>query len=254
MAEKENDKSVTRSISRATQILRCLSNNMNTVSEIAGHSNVSLSTVHRLLNTLKELGWVKQDPVTHHYYLGPLVNEIASNSLASYQMLIVYSQNQMVKLSEFTGETINLSILLKLHYVLLHHIPSNHDLRATEGSRGYGLPTTGASGKVLISQLDDEVIRQSLQSVNAQAELNSPVLDEKLFMSQINAIRQTGYGISYGELVHGITCISAPVKNYICPVALSIIGPDSRMTPRLNAYLEKLIAAGNAISDRLIDK
>lgn len=253
MENKDTDKSVTKSISRATIILQCLSNNINTLTGIAHHSNMSPSTVHRLLNTLKELKWVKQDSITRSYYLGPMVNEITSDSMASHQLLLVYAQNMMAELSEFTRETINLSILMKLHYVLLHHIPSSHDLRFTEGSRGYGLPTTGATGKVLISQLDDDIIKHALQAVNSQRVPDDPLIDEQFYISQINAIRHVGYGISYSELAPGITCISAPINNYIYPAALSIVGPENRMTPQLNSYLGKLLSANNAISVNLTD-
>jgi DNA-binding IclR family transcriptional regulator len=53
------------SLKRATDILVCLENGINSVTEIAVYCDYSISTVHRLLQNLAELGWVVQDENSH---------------------------------------------------------------------------------------------------------------------------------------------------------------------------------------------
>jgi DNA-binding IclR family transcriptional regulator len=47
--------------------------------------------------------------------------------------------------------------------------------------------------------------------------------------SRINTITD------FGERIPGSASISVPIRNYICPVALSILGPDNRF------YLEVML-------------
>ena len=38
---------------------------------------------------------------------------------------------------------------------------------------------------------------------------------------------------AFGERVVGSASISVPIKNYVCPVAMSILGPDNRLTLKI---------------------
>jgi len=46
-------------------------------------------------------------------------------------------------------------------------------------------------------------------------------------------------------------CIAAPVRYYHVPAALSILGPESRLTPHTREYLDLLLAAANRIGQRV---
>ena len=56
--EKTRQKAAPSSLERATDILVCLGNGINSATEIAAYCDYSISTVHRLLQNLAELGWV----------------------------------------------------------------------------------------------------------------------------------------------------------------------------------------------------
>lgn len=235
----DNSTNITQSISRATRILLCLSQNINTITGIADNCSLSVSTVHRILKTLEGLSWVRQDPVTRNYYLGPLVTELSSNPIAAHQYLIIHSLNQMIRLSTVTGETVNLGVMIDLNFVVLHEIPSRHYLRIIDSAK-YGLPIVGATGKVMLSQLQDDEIKRALRSINAQREKPTPHIDTTEFMGMINTIRKNRYDISFGEVVSGGICISAPVENYRYPVSLSVIGPGDRMKPQVETIIKEL--------------
>ena len=240
---------LTRSISRATEILRCVSSGVSTVSEIARVSKYSLSTIHRLLQTLKELGWVTQNRVNHQYYLGPTLDELASQPTEVHKRLIVNSHNTMYHLYKYSGETINLGILANLTYIRLHHIASSHDLRATEEGDRFGMPTLGATGRVLVSQLDRNVLLHALSAINAQDQVERPYIDVDSFLGRIEGIKERGYEVSDGELIDGVVCISAPIHNYRLPAALSIMGPRKRLMQMQSPVVSELIKWANFISD-----
>ncbi len=231
---------VSTSLHRATEILSCLSNGISTITDIANYCGYSASTVHRLLQTLKKLNWAVQDKNNHNYYLGPLVNRLSSNQIAAHRFLIMQALREMIGLSQTTEETINLAVMVQLHYIILHEIASKHDLRIIEESKRLGPLYVGATAKVLLSQLSDEELKTTLKHIRFDQVTERTITDKELLMTQLKECRERGYCVTYGERIPGAVCISAPIKNYIYPASLSIVGPENRLGPRVSEVVEKL--------------
>ncbi len=228
--------------------MSCLSNDINTITDIASYSNYSTSTVHRLLQSLKELNWATQDENSHKYYLGPLVTQLSSNETIAHRYLIMLALREMMRLSDITEETISLSIMMQLHYMLLYEIPSKHDLRITAEGKRLGTLYAGATAKVMLSQLDDRELKTVLKHLEIRRVTENTVTDKELLLEQLMEIRRVGYCVTYGERIPGAVCISAPVKNYLCPASLHVVGVESRLRPRVNEVIEELKASAGHIS------
>jgi len=248
-----NSANVPTSLHRATDILSCLSNGINTVTDIARYCKYSNSTVHRLLQTLKKLNWAIQDGNNHQYYLGSLITQLSSNQVAAHKYLIMQSLREMISLSDVTEETINLAVMVQLHYSLLHEVASKHDLRITEESKRLGPMYIGATAKVLLAQLDDEELKRTLKHLRFDQVTDNTVTDKEILMMELKECQQRGYCITYGERIPGAVCISAPIKNYICPASLSIVGPESRLRSRINEVIDELINSANSISSDIAE-
>jgi DNA-binding IclR family transcriptional regulator len=239
---------ISTSLHRATDILACLSNGINTVTDIAKYCEYSTSTVHRLLHTLKELNWAVQDGNNHQYYLGPLITQLSSNQIVAHRYLIMQSLREMIRLSNLTAETVNLAVMLHLHYMLLHEIASEHALRITEESKRLGQIYIGATAKILLSQLPDAELKITLRHINFSRVTENTVTDKDLLMAQLMECRLKGYCVTYSERIPGAACISVPIKNYICPASLSIVGPEDRLRGRVDEVIEELKESAGRIS------
>lgn len=239
---------VTTSLNRATVILSCLSNDINTVTDIASYCQFSTSTVHRLLQSLKELNWAIQDENNHRYYLGPMVTQLSSNQMAAHRFLVMQALREMIRMSDITEETVNLGIMLRLHYAILHEIPSKHDLRINTESKMLGPLYIGATAKVLLSQLDDEELKTTFKHLEFTHVTENTVTDKELLMEQLLAIRRQGHCVTYGERIPGAVCISAPIRHYLCPASISIVGLEDRLQPRVDEVIEELKASAGRVS------
>lgn len=220
--------------------MSCLSNDINTVTDIASYCNYSPSTVHRLLRSLKELNWAIQDENNHRYYLGPLVTQLSSNQMAAHRYLIMQSLREMTRMSDITEETVNLGVMVQLHHILLHEIPSKHDLRINTESKRLGPLYIGATAKVLLSQLDDEEMKTTLKHLVFTHVTQNTITDKDRLMDQLMETRRQGYCVTYGERIPGAVCISAPIKNYLSPASLSIVGLGDRIGPKVKDFIEEL--------------
>jgi IclR family acetate operon transcriptional repressor len=103
----------------------------------------------------------------------------------------------------------------------------------------------------LLSQLDDKELKLVMKNVSIGQVTEHSVTDKKVLMAQIKEIRRQGYSISHGERIAGAMCISAPVDNYFWPVALSVVGPESRLGPRVDGAVEKITTSARHISENV---
>src|SRR3972149_7352468 len=94
-----------------------------------------------------------------------MITQLSSNRIAAHKYLIMHSLREMVRLSDITEESINLSVMAQMHNTLLHEISSPHNLRITEESKKMGQQYNGATAKVLLSQFNDEELRTILKRV-----------------------------------------------------------------------------------------
>ena len=239
-----------KSIVRATKIIYSLRNGMNSLSEISRYCKYSPPTVHRILQQMVDLDWANQDAISHKYFLGSLFTEIASDFLAAHRYLVVNAYDEMNSLSIISEETVNLAVLVQLHYVQLHNIISRHSLAVSEVSHNFMPPFTGATGKVLLSQLDDREIEDILSKVNIASLTNNKISESRL-LAQLKEIQRHGFAVSTGERVPGSSCISVPVRNYTYPAALSIQGPAERLQPKTKYLTEMLKKSAELISGNI---
>ena len=240
-----------RSIIRATDILISLGDGLCKVTDIANRCKLSNSSVHRLLKTLEVSGLVTEDPVNHHYYLGHLIAKFVSNPRITHHNLIMLAIEEMKHLWDISEETVGLDIQIGTQRIHLQEIPSKHDLRVTEEGRLRSSGCAGAQEKVLLSQFGDNELRLILKHIDLVPLTDKTITDKEILMEELKGVREQGYAISYGERVIGALGIAVPIGNYFCPNALSILGPEQRLKPKVKELIEELKVSVSRISQTL---
>ncbi len=194
-----------------------------------------------------------QDPVTHRYYLGPLINRIASDPQTNHHYLINCALEELTHLWDFSGETVELNIMIGLQYIRLYEIQSKFELKVVAGPDPVGPVYVGAAAKVLLSQLDDNELETTLKTINISRVTEHSVINKKELMAQAKEIRQKGYAVSCGERIPDALCISAPIKDYFWPVALSLVGPVNRLKPRIDETINEVTASARHINNTMTE-
>ncbi len=241
------------SIPRAAKIIACLSRNVNTVSDIADQSKLAKSTVHRVLKLMEASYIVSEDPVERRYYIGPLIAQLMISPRRVHEYLVRCAEGELRRLSNISEETIVMDILSGMQPVHLYEITGKLDFSAKDISYKIGMLFVGASGKILLSQMSDAWLEAHLKSVYISPLTPCTVTDKQVLFSQICEIRKNGYAVSCGERIPGVLCISAPVMNYTSPISLSIVGPESRLKPRLEYLVNELKLSAIRASRNVLD-
>jgi DNA-binding IclR family transcriptional regulator len=196
---------------------------------------------------------VARDPVSRKYFLGPLVTKLASNPKTNHYYLITCAMEELKKLWDITGENVELNIMVGGQYDRIHEIMGRHKLKVYEGADPVGPIFVGSAAKVLLSQIGDKELKLFMKNINIKQVTEHSVTDKKKLMSQIRETRQKGYAISYGERIAGAMCISAPVMHYYWPVALSLVGPESRLAPIAEEMIKKVMAGARLITKNVAE-
>ena len=246
-------KQTVHSLIRGVNILKSISKGNYRIGEILHDLNLSKGTTHRLLKTLIEVNFVAQDPLSLKYYLGPAILELLSDPMLSHNVLIICASQPMQTLRDISNETILLHVRAGLQRVCLEELESPEDIKYTNG-KGFVAPLhVGAAGKILLSSLEDKEILQLLKNVDFSPITDKTITDLKALFSEIYQVRSQGYALSFGERVVGGSCVSVLVKNYVIPVALSILGPSNRFTrQRIMDLLPRVRESAEKISKKLM--
>lgn len=117
-----------QSVRRALHILRLLAEERRSlgVTEIVNETGLPQATVHRLLKTLVESGWVDQSPRTAHYRLGHGILGSAALALA-HAPLIERGRLFLTRVAELSGLSAYISVLVGRRVTFLAHATARHE-------------------------------------------------------------------------------------------------------------------------------
>jgi len=229
-----------KSISKAVRVLKALSAGNNKLSDIAREVKISKNGVFRLLYSLKQEELVVQDPVTREYYMGTLLFELSAKPLVSHQRLINCAYLEIEDLRRIVGETIYLEAKFGLDKIILRQLAGTHNLTFVGRTNPVEALWLGASGKVLLSQLNENELDMILDNITLTPATSSSITDKTVFKQEIAKVRERGFATSFNETEMGVAGIAAPISDYVVPVSLAIIGPEDRLAPKTLEYVEEL--------------
>lgn len=196
------------------------------LSYLAESSGLPLPTIHRIIRTLLANGYVRQLP-SRRYALGPRL--IGLGERAS-RMLGTWARPHLAYLVERLGETANLAMLDGDKVVYVAQVPSPHSMRMfTEVGRRVLAHSTGV-GKALLAQLPESSAQSIVLRAGMPAHTDRTITDSVAFTAELAKIRARGFAVDDGEQEVGVRCVAVPVQGGPSMIALSISGPESRVT------------------------
>lgn len=254
-ANADSEKSESASaVGRAFAILAALGEHGQIgMSELSQHVGLSKTTVHRILQTLKTLGFVVQEGETDRYRLTVRLFELGAKALESVD-LIREADVEMRRVGQLTRETVHLAVFDEDHIIYIHKIESDYSLRMhSRIGRRNPLHST-AIGKVLLAWMQPEEAREVLSRCEFKKSTPRTLVSAQAVMSILPHVREQGYGEDNEEQEEGLRCLAVPVFDRFgqAIAGLSISFPTMRCgADTKEHYVMLLKEAGAAISARL---
>jgi IclR family transcriptional regulator, acetate operon repressor len=207
------------------------------VTEMAQSLGVHKSTASRLAGALQRAGLLTR--AGRRFRLGPEVIRLGTLALRDLD-LVTMMQPAMDKLSEQTGETINLAVPYGASILNIAEVASTYILSCSGGWIGRRTkPHAVANGKVLLAFGAIPVPRQ------LERYTEHTITCHDTLAAELEAVRRDGYAKAAAELEDGLIAVAAPVfdTSGTCVGALSISGPGYRMQPEKLDELGRLCAS-----------
>ena len=218
-----------QSIERAFAILEAMADadGVLGVSDLVSQTGLPLATIHRLLRTLVDLGYVRQDR-SRQYLLGPRLMRLAD---ASARQVGILARPHMLELVETLGESVNLAVLDGDEIVYIAQVqPSVNSMRMfTEVGRRARPHATGV-GKAILATHSDQDVLALLRRTGMQKCTERTIVDPEAFLADLRRTRERGYAIDDGEQELGVRCVAVAVPGAAQETALSTSGPLTRLT------------------------
>lgn len=213
------------------------------------------SSLHGLLMTLVDAGWVYLNEATRTYCVGLRLWQVAQN-FSSVDSLAHIAQKHLEGVRDEVNETVQLAVLEGIDNVYVAKVESDHPLRLVShvGSR---LPAYATGlGKVLLAYLEPAEFRRRMTNVKIQRFTTRTMTTLKALEQGLAEIRARGYGEDEGEYTPGVYCVAVPVlgSDGATVAAMSCSVPSARFggTDRDRAVLlESLKRHAKELSDDL---
>ena len=213
------------------------------ISELARRSELPVGTVHRLLATLNQLGYVEQDVETRKYALGIRFLHLRG-AVAKRLKLGEQAMPIMKALMRRVNETVHLAVLSEGEIVYIDRIEGfqTQNMYTQIGKRGPVHCT--ALGKALLAYLPEAAVDQVIATRGLTSYTSRTLTTAAALKQDLSLIRQRGYAIDDLESDLSVRCLAAPIRDYGGRVvaALSISGPAAHIRPERDAELVKEVS------------
>jgi DNA-binding IclR family transcriptional regulator len=228
-----------QSIERAAAILRLLSGRARRmgVVELAGQLDLPKATVHGILRTLRDVGFVEQDPESGKYQLGAALLHMGSSYLDGNE-LRTRALNWSDSLASRSRESVRIGTLHEGRVLVVHHVFRPDDSRQAL-EVGALLPAHAtAIGKALLAE--SPYVLTELSSAGLARFTAATITDPEALRAQLRDIHERGWAADFEELVDGEVSYAAVIKDRrgLAVGAIGISGPVERLCKDGEAHSE----------------
>lgn len=202
------------------------------------------STVHRILTTLENRGFLQKNPKNNKYWIG----------LKIFSLGMYYSKNMKFRdiakpyaqeLADKYMETVHLAVIdydkeKGPEVVVVDKIQKAQFLSMTPPVGSSSPAHCSAMGKVLLSFSDPPILEEILKLPLKKYTKNT-IVDGNELLKELSLVKKQGYAIDDEELEIGLTCVAAPIFDFDDRViaSISLSGPSARLKPRIEKEIIK---------------
>ena len=226
----EEQTSKVKSLAKALRVLECFTSERPElgVTEISRMMELQKSTVHNIVSTYEDLGYLMQNQETGKYRLGIKLLQfsyIINNHMGLQKFFLPYLQEIASKVNEIVylgipheGDVLYIDSQAPAGISLTRNILGEHAPMYCTGL-----------GKAMLAFLPEEERNRCLNRPLTPFTENTIRTREEM-LGELEQIRRRGYAIDNMEHEYGITCISVPVFGHDRRLvsAVSISAPSLR--------------------------
>ena len=251
-----NQKYLNQSIVKAATVLNLftLEQYELSISTIAAHLEMPVSTTHRILTTLESVGYISQNSENGKYRLG-LNCFILGNKVRLFQELADVAKPYLPELSQRYNAATNLSVGTGRDEILcIFKTNANRSFFTTPNVGGTRKIHITACGKCILAFQSPSEQKHIISQIQFKRYTPNTIVTEAQLLEQLAVIRREGYALENEEGETSLFCCGAPiftVSSEVCTGAISISMPVNRVPAALDGLITDVKNTARQISREL---
>ena len=250
-ARTEGERHSIQSVDRALFLLETIAEagGEATLTDLSVRTGLNISTCHHLLATLIQRGFAAKVPGRRLYALGARILYLGHACLQVD--LPRRAQPYLETVNAATGETGHLASLQGDNVVTVARREARHAVRVDSGRIGrVDAPHATSLGKAIRAWLPEDEMKR-LVAHGMKRYTPNTITEFPALIEDLRHVRRNGYSMDREEILPGVICIGAAIRDQ----AGTVIGAISASTPTMRATDEHLalmrkeiVAASRALS------
>jgi IclR family transcriptional regulator, KDG regulon repressor len=222
-----------KSLERAIDVIEAMSRHPGgvAVTDLARELGMPKSSAFRVLNTLRQRGYVRQDADTERYSLGPRFLHIAA-AVEQETDLRAVAVPHLRALRDRTHETVHLAIPDGSKMVYLDKFESPQPVRLASRVGQQVLLHCTALGKAYLAALPETEQLAMVRSLELERRTDRTITDRDELLQELRTGWRRGFAVDTIENEAGVRCVGAALLDRRDrPVAaISVSAPTSRFS------------------------
>ncbi len=247
---KANGSEDLRGMARALAIIEHVAIRPGRVVDVTHELGLPWATVHRIITLLTKANFLRRDPETKRYEVGPSLWLAGATYTANHRVLHA-ALPYLHKAEQINGIAVHLAERVGNQAVAIYAAqPYATDI--SKAQYGYHFPLhCGSKGRVLLAFAQPEFLKQYLRRpLEKLTELT--VTDPDELRAEMQRIRQSGYSVTVADVQPFTGSIAAPIRDASGMVVASLcfIGRKTLIQneQRRELLLEHLLRASHSTS------
>jgi len=244
-----------RVVAKAMTILRLFAGADDlSLTEIARSLSANASSVHHVVQTLVDEGFLRQDSHSRRYSLGPALLSLIPPS-ATNAAILACAEGPLFECARETGLDVWLGMLELDRVYYVARVDGDSPLKVHMPLLKLQPAHCVAAGRVMLSALPRARARAILERHTLRKMTARTCVDIETLLDEIECVRQRGYSEVDGEHIEGASDIGVPVYgiNGVIIAAITIGAPTPVLGPeRRQEVLPSLLRAAARTHQALI--
>jgi DNA-binding IclR family transcriptional regulator len=239
-----------RGMARALAIIEHLAVRPGRVVDVTHEMGLPWATVHRIITQLAKADFLRRDPETKRYEVGPALWLAGATYTANHRVLRA-ALPYLHKAEQINGIAVQLAERVGNQAVAIYAAqPYATDI--SKAQYGYHFPLhCGSKGKVLLAFAEPDFIKQYLRRPLEKL-TEATITDPDELRQEMQKIRQSGYSVTVADVQPFTGSIAAPIRDASGTVVASLcfIVRKSQIQneQRREQLLEHLLRASHSAS------
>ncbi len=211
--------------------------------ELSSLLSLNKSTMHRILNSLIYMGYVKQNPENAKYNLTFKIWDLANQVLTKID-IVDLARPHLKELVKKCDETVHLVQIDGLNAIYIDKVESYSNSVRMVSKVGKSIPLyCSGVGKAMLAQMSEAQVKKIWDKSDIVALTPHTITDYKEFTKRLDTVRKLGYALDDEENELGVRCIATCIRDYkgTPKYAFSISAPTSRMDDTRIKELSELV-------------